>query len=274
MEAIIRFCETQQVADDTHVIRQLAGEGVNPVATYVNSMVITGAEPVIVDTGVAISRSGWLERVFSLVEPEDVRWIFLSHDDSDHTGNLMEVLDRCPNATLVANWFTVERMAGEVLLPLDRMRWVNGGESFDAGDRELVAVVPPTFDSPTTRGLYDTKTGVYWAADSFALPVPHEVEGIRELPPGMFREAFQAAQRMVSPWLQWLDPDKYQEHLDAVAAIAPSVITSCHGVALRGDEIASSYELLRELPYLPPFAWPVQQDLELLLKSLAAAPAA
>jgi glyoxylase-like metal-dependent hydrolase (beta-lactamase superfamily II) len=24
--------------------------------------------------------------VFSLVDPEDVRWIFLSHDDGDHIG--------------------------------------------------------------------------------------------------------------------------------------------------------------------------------------------
>jgi flavorubredoxin len=271
MEAPIRFCETVQIAEDTHLIRQLGGEGINPVATYINSMVITGAEPVIVDTAVAVSRPGWLERVFSLVDPQDVRWIFLSHDDSDHTGNLVEVLDRCANATLVTNWFTMERMAGDVLLPFDRMRWVNDGETFDAGDREFVAVLPPIFDSPTTRGLYDTKTGVYWGSDAFALPVPHEIESIRELPPGMFREAFLAAQRMVSPWHRWMDPDKYQEHLDRVASFAPTVIASCHGVAMRGDEISSAYELLRELPYLPPIEWPVQQDLDLLIKTIAAA---
>ena len=26
--------------------------------------------------------------MFSIVEPDDVRWVFLSHDDHDHTGNL------------------------------------------------------------------------------------------------------------------------------------------------------------------------------------------
>mgnify|MGYP003296853863 CR=1 FL=1 len=28
----------------------------------------------------------FLADVFSIVEPEDVRWIFLSHDDVDHSG--------------------------------------------------------------------------------------------------------------------------------------------------------------------------------------------
>ena len=30
----------------------------------------------------------WMEDAFALVEPTDVRWIFLSHDDVDHSGNL------------------------------------------------------------------------------------------------------------------------------------------------------------------------------------------
>jgi hypothetical protein len=39
-------------------------------------MVIRGREPVIVDTGAPVHREQWLEKVFSVVEPEDVRWIF------------------------------------------------------------------------------------------------------------------------------------------------------------------------------------------------------
>lgn len=270
METPVRFPETEQVTPDTYVIRQLAGEGVAPIVTPLNSMVITGDEPVIVDTGIALTRTAWLEHVFAVVEPEDVRWIFLSHDDSDHTGNLMQVLDLCPNATLVTNWFSVERMMGDHVLPHDRMRWVNDGEAFFAGDRELQAVLPPTFDSPTTRGLFDTKTGVYWAADSFAVPVPFEVLSIRELPPGVFRESFTAAQRMVGAWHQFLDPYRYGKHLARVAALDAHAITSCHGPTLRGDEIDSAFELLHELPYLAPIEWPTQADLDVIVKSLAA----
>jgi flavorubredoxin len=102
----IRRCEPENIAPDTRVIRQLYGEGVAPVAIFVNSMVITGPEPVIVDTNSVSVRDDWFADVFSIVEPEDVRWLFLSHDDPDHTGNLIEAMELCPNATLVTNWFS------------------------------------------------------------------------------------------------------------------------------------------------------------------------
>src|SRR3954454_18813913 len=101
MDIPARMLEPTQIAPDTFVIRQLFGEGLNPVAMHVNSMVIAGAEPVIVDCGPAVTRQAWLDTVFGIVDPGDVRWIFLSHDDIDHTGNLPQVLDLCSNATLV-----------------------------------------------------------------------------------------------------------------------------------------------------------------------------
>jgi flavorubredoxin len=270
MEAPIRFTGTEQITPGTYVIHQLAGEGLGPVATYINTMVITGDEPLIVDTGVAVTREGWMERTFEVVQPEDVRWIFLSHDDGDHTGNLLPVLDACPNATLITNWFSVERMSGDVQLPLDRMQWINDGDTFGT-DNQYVAVLPPNFDSPTTRGLFDVRSKVYWAADSFALPIPFEVPTIRDLPPGFFREAFLQAQRMVSPWHQWLDPKRYSQHLARVAAVGAEIVASGHGVTLRDDEIDSAFELLHELPFHQPVQWPGAQDLDLLIKTIAAA---
>jgi flavorubredoxin len=271
MDVPIRSLETQKIAPETYVIRQLMGEGVAPVAVHVNSMVITGAEPVIVDTGASVSRGAWLEHVFAVVDPADVRWIYLSHDDVDHTGNLLQVLDLCPNAELVTNWFSVERMSADVQLPLDRMRWVNDGESFRAGDRELVAVTPPVCDSPTTRGLYDTTSGVYWAADAFGSPVTHEVGNIAELDPAFYREAFVGQQLMISPWMSWVDATKFEAHLDRLRAMGATSIASCHGVTLQGAQIDSAFELLHELPHREPFVWPGQAELDAVHESMLAA---
>ncbi len=139
-----------KVAADTYMIHQVQPATGAPLYVYINSMVILGAEPVIVDTGTPANRKQWLEDVFSLVEPEDVRWIFLSHDDVDHTGNLDEALTACLNAKLVCNWAMVERHTNCFDFPLERCLWVMDGEAFSAGDRTLVAVRPPVFDSPTT----------------------------------------------------------------------------------------------------------------------------
>ena len=73
------------------------------------------------------------------------------------------------------------------LLPLPRLAIVNDGESFSAGDRTLTAVIPPTFDSPTTRGLYDSSTGVYWAVDSMGTPVTAEVTDVGDLDADFWR---------------------------------------------------------------------------------------
>ena len=55
------------------------------------------------------------------------------------------------------------------------------GESFNVGDRRLHAIRPPIYDSPTTRGLYDPNTGVYWSSDAFATPMPSPVRDADEL---------------------------------------------------------------------------------------------
>lgn len=167
----------------------------------------------------------------------------------------------------------MERMSAEfgMALPLPRMRWVNDGDRIDAGDRELVAVTPPTFDSPTTRGLFDTRTGVYWASDAMGSPVPHEVSDIAELDPGFWREGFLGQQLMLSPWLNWTSPERYDAVVDRVRTLGASVVTSAHGPALRGTQIESACRLLRELPYLPPARLPGQVDLDAIVAMLVAA---
>ena len=124
-----------KIAHDTYVIHQVQPALGQPLFVYINSMVILGKEPVIVDTGTPANRKQWLDDVFSLVEPEDVRWIFLSHDDVDHTGNLDEALTACPNARLVCNWAMVERHTNCFDFPLERCQWVVHGETFDVGSK-------------------------------------------------------------------------------------------------------------------------------------------
>lgn len=260
-----------RLGPDTWLIRQLHGEGRAPLSIYVNSMVITGAEPVIIDTGTLGNRAQWLDDVFSIVEPADVRWVFLSHDDPDHTGNLTQVLDACPHATLVTNWFSVERMSTEVGLPLHRMRWVDDGERFDAGDRKLLALRPPMFDSPTTRGLLDTSTGVYWASDAFAAPVTAPADHVADLDQDFWREGFSMINRTLSPWLTWVDSSRWINQVDRLRSAGLTIIATAHGPVLSGAHLGQALDLTAELPGQEPVVLPGQPVLEQMLQSLTAA---
>jgi flavorubredoxin len=232
----------------------------------VNSLLVRGDEPIIIDTGAPIHRRRWLEEVFSLVEPDDVRWVFLSHDDGDHTGSLMDVLDLCPSATLVTNFFAVERLALEKpAIPLQRMRWLEPGDTFDIGDRRMRLVLPPIFDGPTTRGLYDERTGVMWAVDSFAALLPGAVHFREDVPQDLYDETFPLFNSLVSPWHQFLDPVRYGRHVDSVAALRPDVVATAHGPVLTGAAIDDAFDRVRVLAGQPRMMGPGQADLDAMV---------
>jgi flavorubredoxin len=229
-------------------------------------MVILGEEPVIVDTGTPANRAQWLQDVFALVEPEDVRWVFVSHDDVDHTGNLDEVMTACPNAQLVCNWAMVERHTNCFDFPLERCRWIMHDDSFSVGDRTLHALRPPVFDSPTTRGLFDSKTGIYWSVDTFATPLPDPQLRIAELDPefwnfGMTLFAFGA----VSPWLAMVDHGKYGRFVDRVQGLDITTIAGCHTPVIEGAFIEQAFEWARGLPLVDPPELPDQSVLDQII---------
>jgi flavorubredoxin len=252
-----------QIAADTFVIHQVQHALGQPLFVYLNSLVIRGREPVIVDTGTPANREQWLKDAFSLVEPNDVRWIFLSHDDVDHSGNLDEVMTACPNAQLVCNWAMVERHTNAFAFPLDRCRWVMHGESLDVGDRTLLAMRPPLYDSPTTRGLFDPSTGVYWAADAFATPVPDPQVAIADLDPGFWQEGLTLfAFGALCPWLSLLDPGKFGRFVDGVQALDITTVASCHSPVIEGPRIGQAFDIVRGLPSVEPPPLPDQSILD------------
>jgi flavorubredoxin len=257
----------QEVGPDTWVVHSVQQAVGAPLLVYLNSMVIRGAEPIIVDTNTPANREQWLEDVFGLVEPEDVRWVFISHDDVDHTGNLDVVMDRCPNATLVASWSITERHTNAFEFPLDRCRWINDGDSFSAGDRTLHAVRPPLYDSPTTRGLLDDSTGVYWAVDAFACPMPGAViDSAADFDAEHWRNGMAMfMHHALSPWISMVDTDRYAESVAVSRGLEMSAIASAHSPVIPAETVDAAYDLILEMPSITPPPCPDQSALEAVL---------
>ena len=260
----------QRIAADTWLIHSIQPALGQPLFVYLNSLVILGAEPMIVDTGTIANREQWLQDVFSLVEPEDVRWIYISHDDVDHTGNLDETMTACPNAQLVCNWAMVERHTNCFDFPLQRCRWVMHGETLDIGDRTLHALRPPVFDSPTTRGLYDPTTRVYWAVDTFATPLPDPHMGVADLDHDFWTFGLALfALGAVSPWLSLVDVAKYNRFVDGVQNLDIQTIAACHTPVIEGPFIERAFARVRELPEMDPLQLPDQSVLDQIVAALS-----
>lgn len=262
-----------QVAPDTFVLQATQGEGIAPVAVHLNAMVIRGPEPIIVDTGVPTLGDRYLEDMWSLVDPEDVRWVFVSHDDVDHVGNVERVMAACPNATLLTSWFQWERLGNLPFLPPWRMRWLDAGDTFEANGRTYAAVRPPLYDSPTTRGLLDTGTGVYWASDCFACPVPQGTADVADLDAEGWRHGTLQMQLMNSPWVTMVDERRYHAAVDALAGLGITTIASCHGPAVTGANVSQAFRLMHEVPTAVADPTPGQPVLdEIIAQALAGAP--
>lgn len=198
-----------------------------------HSMVVTGQEPVLVDTGAAEHRERWIEGAFSAVEPRDVRWIFLSHDGSDHAGNLDVALEMCPAATLVT-----ARVPRD-LTPPGRLRRIADGESFDAGDRRLTAVRPPLHAAPATLGLYDDRSGVYWAADCFGAHVPIATADAADLAPASYLRAVRAFNARLA--------HGDGRAADRLAAMEIVAIATAHGPTATGALVPRVIDVVRDL---------------------------
>jgi flavorubredoxin len=163
-------------------------------------------------------------------------------------------MDAAPNATLVIDWFMQERMGASLDVPASRWRWMRDGDALDVGDRILHLVRPPVFDSPTTRGLFDPTTGVYWASDAFASPMPTPVRSAEELDLGGWIDGIHTFARYVSPWLELVDERKYQRTIDRIEALAPTVLAGCHTPVVSGGAVADALAATRTAPWatVPP----------------------
>lgn len=214
------------VATDTQSLISyvpVPGYGVLPV----NAFLIHATQPVLVDTGLPVLRNEFLQSLSSLIAPEELRWIWITHADVDHLGSLEAVLAQAPNARLVTTYIGMAKMSLQQL-PIDRVYLLNPGQRLDVGDRQLLAVRPPTFDAPETTGLLDTRTRVLFSADSFGALMDEPVENAAELAPADLRNGQITWATIDAPWLQFVDERKFTANVNNVAQLDPSVVLSAH----------------------------------------------
>ncbi len=162
---------THKVGPETTVLAdciEVPGIGFLPV----NAFVLHAEQPVVVDTGLGLPDRDFLDVLGSVLDPADVRWIWLTHPDRDHTGGLFALLEAAPEARLVTTFLGAGIMSTERPLPMDRLYFLNPGQSLDVGDRTLHAFRPPLFDNPATVGFYDDRSRTCFSSDCFGGPMP------------------------------------------------------------------------------------------------------
>lgn len=248
-----------RVGTDTDLLPSwlpLPGLGLLPI----NAFVIHAREPVLVDTGIAALRDDFLQALRTLVDPAALRWIWITHADADHVGNLAAVLAEAPQARVVTNFLGVGKM-GLQQLPLDRTYLVNPGQALDVGDRQLLAYRPPVYDAPETMAVFDTGTRHLFSSDCFGAVMERPAETASAIGARELREGLALWARIDAPWLANVDKDRFAETCRPLRELKPRMILGTHLPPAAGldDALYAGVESAREAA---PFAGPDQAAID------------
>ena len=208
----------------------IPGFGLVPI----NAFVIKGSEPVLVDTGTVVESADFMPALRSVIDPADLRWIWLTHTDFDHIGSLHQLLAENPRLRVITTFLGVGIMSLSAPLPMDRVYLVNPGQKITVGDRTLTAVKPPAFDNPSTTGFYDEKSGVFFSSDCFGALLSDIPQNAADLSDKDLREGQVFWATLDAPWLHKVDSGAFAKELDGIRKMEPKMVLSSHLPAAPG----------------------------------------
>jgi glyoxylase-like metal-dependent hydrolase (beta-lactamase superfamily II) len=204
-------------------------------ALAVNAFLFRGREPMLVDTGLTALSDAFLERLAQEIDLEDLRWVFLSHTDADHIGNLQRVMARAPNARLITTFLGYGKMGMMGWAPeFERVHLLEPGARFDVGGRDFVPIRPPYYDAPETLGFFDAKDRVLFAADSFGALLSEPAMDVDAIPESALRDGLVTWASIDAPWLAHTDRAALGRTLSAIDRLGADILLSGHLPASRG----------------------------------------
>lgn len=230
------FIGARRVAPDTTTFRSFApipGLGILPV----NAHLIHAREPVLVDTSWVGVSDAYLDALQAVIDPTDLKWIWISHTDLDHVYNLPRVMALAPQAKVVIAGLGAAKFGLRGDFDMSRLHVLEAGQRLDVGDRELVSLKPVIYDAPETNGFFDTKTRVLFSADAFGALLDGPREETAEIPAEVLRDGQTAWAGVDAPWLGWADRTWFAKLLSNVERLDPSTIVGGHLPATSGAMI-------------------------------------
>lgn len=253
----------RRLTDDTHVLTAwvpLPGYGL----LCGNAFVVEAREPVLVDSGVPVVRDAFMRELRTIIDPADLRWLWLTHADPDHVGALDVLLAEAPRMRVVTSYLGLGKLNLSRALPPDRVWLLNHGQRLEVGDRQLVGMRPPIYDSPETTMAFDTRTRTLFSADLFGALVDRPAESPADLDRHVLRDGMTLWASVDSPWIRDLDDVTLRGRFEEVRRLDPAWVCGAHLPPAPGLD-PSWIEHVAAARRAPPFLGPDQGQLQAML---------
>ena len=202
------------------------------IHSHMSAYVVRGSQRTLfVDTGHPKDWPRVREHIDDLVGDRGLDYIFPTHQEYPHAGNLGLLLRAYPEATVVGD---VRDYHAYFPAFADRFRKVAPGEHLDLGDREFVVLPAPLRDLPSTLWGYDTRARVMFVSDGFAYSHQHLAGECDRMSEELGRDPSEEEITFVNEralhWTKFVDSDPmFDEVADLLDRYPADFIAPAHG---------------------------------------------
>ena len=230
-----------RIAPDTFVVHDVVVDeriGLVPC----NVLVIRGAEPVVVDTGLAEHGDALLEDIFGLVEPADLRWVMVSHADADHAGNVDALLEAAPRGDRAGR-------GGDARSGGHRRATVGSSTVTVSWSATVTCSSSPRrCSTPSRRSACTTRRpGCGGRSTRWPRPCRRHSWMSATSPRDDWHDGVVAMAQLLAPWLGLVDDRRFEAAIDRVAALGPAVIAGAHTPPIGHRCVPAALSILRDL---------------------------
>jgi flavorubredoxin len=141
--------------------------------TSYNSYFIQAEKKAVIDTVKEAFWPEYREKLLSLTDPGDIRYIICNHTEPDHSGSLRHLLELTPEAIVVGSGQALAYL-GEMVGKPFKSEKVKDGDIIDLGDRKLRIIGAPNLHWPDTIYTFLEEESLLFTCDSFGAHFAHE----------------------------------------------------------------------------------------------------
>lgn len=213
--------------------------------TTYNSYVLKGTEGVaIFETVKEKFFDEHLEKIKSVVKPEDITYIVVNHTEPDHAGSVGKLLEFAPNATVVGSSLAIRYM-GQIMNKPFKNKIVKDGETISLGNKTIKFLSVPQLHWPDTMYSYVIEDETLITCDSFGAHYSDERVIKSQLEAEKEDDYIEAYNYYFSMIMGPFKPFVLKA-LDKIKDLSIKFICPGHGMVLDGANIEKYMELYRE----------------------------
>lgn len=197
-------------------------------STY-NSYFIQDDKNVIIDAVKLKFAEQYLDNLQTLVAPESIDYIIVQHNEPDHAGSLVKLLEAAPNARVVCSKGAVKFVENTVNRDID-IHAVRNGDTLNIGARTLHFIVAPNVHWPDTMMTYSPDDTILFSCDFLGSHFCDSRMIDSEIPRDMWPDFKDYFDKIMRPFKK-----NVRSALDKIQDLTIKTIAPSHGPILQHD---------------------------------------